>query len=101
MKLNPLQLMLDADIIVKFVILLLLTASVVCWGIIYQKILRFRRILKDNDGFMEFFDRHTSMEQINRHAMAASTTTHWPMFTAQVMPNLKKSGMAPALKVMC
>jgi biopolymer transport protein TolQ len=64
--------MLDADIIVKFVILLLLTASVVCWGIIYQKILRFRRILKDNDGFMEFFDRHTSMEQINRHAIAAN-----------------------------
>jgi biopolymer transport protein TolQ len=70
MKLNPLQLILDADIIVKFVILLLLIASVVCWGIIYQKILRFRRILKDNDGFMEFFDRHTNMEQINRHAMA-------------------------------
>jgi len=69
MKLNPFQLILDADIVVKFIILLLLAASVVCWGIIYQKILRFRRVLKDNDSFMDFFDRHTSMEQINRHAM--------------------------------
>lgn len=68
MKLNPFQLILDADIVVKFVILILLTASVVCWGIIYQKILRFRRILKDNESFMDFFDRHTSMEQIYRHA---------------------------------
>jgi biopolymer transport protein TolQ len=63
--------MLDADIVVKFVIFLLLAASVVCWGIIYQKILRFRRILKDNEGFMEFFETHNNMEQIYRMAQKA------------------------------
>lgn len=72
MKLNPFQLILDADIVVKFVIFLLLAASVVCWGIIYQKILRFKRILKDNDSFMEFFERHTNMEQIQRHAQSVN-----------------------------
>ncbi|MCC7459943.1 MAG: protein TolQ [Proteobacteria bacterium] len=68
MKLNPLQLILDADFVVKFVILVLLAASVGCWAIIYQKIQRFRRILKDNEDFMDFFETHNNMEQIYRHA---------------------------------
>lgn len=68
MKLNPFQLIFDADIVVKLVILALIAASIVCWGIIFQKILRFRRILKDNDSFMDFFETHTNMQEIYRTA---------------------------------
>lgn len=81
MKLNPFQLILDADIVVKLVILALLAASIVCWGIIFQKILWFRRILKDNAGFMEFFETHTNMQEIYRTAQNIKDSPVTNVFT--------------------
>jgi len=44
---SMLGLFLQADAIVKGVIVLLIAASVVCWGIIIDKIMRFRRLARD------------------------------------------------------
>jgi biopolymer transport protein TolQ len=63
MKLDPFRLILDADIVVKCVIFLLLAASFVCWAIIYQKIVQFRHILKDNQKFLDFYDQ-SSLDQV-------------------------------------
>lgn len=70
MKLNPFHLIWDADIVVKCVIALLLAASIISWGIIYQKVMRFRDILKSNQTFLDFFDTQSNLEQINRKAIA-------------------------------
>ena len=43
-NLSPWQLFLQADIIVKAVILLLIGASFWSWAIIFEKVMRFRRI---------------------------------------------------------
>lgn len=68
MKLNPFQLIWDADIVVKCVIALLLAASVFSWSIIIQKTLRFRKILKNNETFLDFFETQSNPEQISRRA---------------------------------
>ena len=68
MKLNPFHLIWDADIVVKCVIALLLAASVVSWGIIFQKVLRFRAILKNNELFLDFFETQNNLEQIYNRA---------------------------------
>lgn len=44
---SMLGLFLQADAIVKGVMILLIAASVVCWGIIIDKIMRFRRLSRD------------------------------------------------------
>ena len=44
---SMLGLFMQADAIVKGVMILLIAASVVCWGIIIDKIMRFRRLARD------------------------------------------------------
>src|SRR5688500_11174830 len=44
-------LFLQADVVVKFVMLLLLAASVWCWAIIFEKWIRVRRLNRQADAF--------------------------------------------------
>ena len=41
---SPLGMFIQADSVVKAVLILLLVASVWCWAIIFQKTLRYRRV---------------------------------------------------------
>lgn len=53
--LSPWQLFLQADIIVKAVIILLIACSFWSWTIIFEKITRFRRVFRDATNFETIF----------------------------------------------
>ncbi|HET8726937.1 MAG TPA: protein TolQ [Alphaproteobacteria bacterium] len=57
-------LFLQADIVVKFVMLLLLAASIWCWAIIFEKSMRLRRMKRDVEGFEETFWSGGSLEDL-------------------------------------
>ena len=58
------ELFLQADIVVKFVMLILLLASVWCWTIIIEKLFLSRRELKLADSFENEFWSGTSLDDI-------------------------------------
>jgi len=63
-KLDPLSLFLQADIIVKGVMVLLVLASVWCWGIIVDKMLRLRGLFKRADAFEDRFWSGGSLDDL-------------------------------------
>ena len=69
--LSILGLFVQADIIVQIVMVLLISASFWCWAIIFEKILRFRRLQGQADQFEEAFWSGGSLEElydgINEH----------------------------------
>jgi len=52
---DPMKLILEADIVVKGVIILLAVLSVVSWAIIIQKMLLFQKVRKNCEQFLDFF----------------------------------------------
>ena len=54
----------NADIIVQAVMLLLLAASVWCWAIIFDKLLRLRRVTRQADSFEDAFWSGKSLEDL-------------------------------------
>ena len=74
MKLNPLQLILDADIVVKFVIILLLASSVYSWSIMIQKFNLFRSILKSNPKYLLELESQPSMSEVARKMIRSADT---------------------------
>jgi len=57
-------LFLQADLVVKIVMLLLLLASVWCWAIIFNKLTLMRRVNRDADGFEDEFWSGGSLEDL-------------------------------------
>ena len=57
-------LFLQADVIVKFVMLLLLSASVWCWAIIFEKWIRVRRLNRAADAFEDSFWSGGSLDDL-------------------------------------
>ena len=51
--LSPLELFQQADLIVKSIIVLLILASLVSWGVIIDKLLRFKRLQRSAAGFTD------------------------------------------------
>jgi biopolymer transport protein TolQ len=62
--LSPWELFLQADIIVKVVILLLIAASFWSWAIIFEKSLRFRRVARQASAFETKFWSGGSLQQL-------------------------------------
>jgi biopolymer transport protein TolQ len=62
--LSMLGLFLRADIIVQAVMVGLLLASIWCWGIIFDKIVRLRRLNKKADSFEDKFWSGQSLDQL-------------------------------------
>jgi len=76
--LSLITLFLEADIVVKLVMLLLLAASVWVWAIVFEKLTSLRRANKDADAFEERFWSGGSLEDLYesegakpRHPIAA------------------------------
>ncbi|MGQ9371487.1 protein TolQ [Azospirillum sp. A39] len=57
-------LFMQADLIVKFVMVLLLAASVWCWAIVIEKVMRIRRLNAQADAFEESFWSGGSLDQL-------------------------------------
>src|SRR4051812_49166969 len=64
MKLDAWDLVLNAGMLVKFVLLMLLAFSIVSWAIILTKHLQLRRIYSSNASFLELFWKATSLDKI-------------------------------------
>ncbi len=62
--LSLITLFLQADIVVKFVMLLLVIASVWVWAIVFEKITTLRRVNKDADGFEDRFWSGGSLDEL-------------------------------------
>lgn len=78
-------LFLQADIVVKAVMILLILASFWCWAIIYEKQRRFRRLMKDADAFEDSFWAGGALEDLYDRVGARP---------ADPMESLFASGMA-------
>jgi biopolymer transport protein TolQ len=63
-SLSPIELFLQADIVVKSVMLILLLASVWCWAIIVDKYIRVKRVQSKADRFEESFWSGGSLEEL-------------------------------------
>ncbi len=57
-------LFLQADLVVKIVMILLVLASVWCWAIIFEKILRMKRLMRQAEEFEESFWSGGSIEDL-------------------------------------
>jgi biopolymer transport protein TolQ len=101
MKLNALKLIIDAGPIVKLVLLILASMSVVAWGIILQKARLLRRSIRSSEKFIEFFWAQKNMEAAYRKAESLSTAPVAAVFKAGYMEliNAPESKKAKDLKL--
>ena len=63
-SLSPWQLFLEADIIVKAVIILLIVCSFWSWAIIFEKVTRYRRVMRQATAFETMFWSGGSLQQL-------------------------------------
>ncbi len=68
MELNALKLILHADIVVKFVMTLLIAASIASWAIIFLKVRLLRRSRRNSEQFVDQFWSQRNMENVVRKA---------------------------------
>ncbi|OGP90645.1 MAG: protein TolQ [Deltaproteobacteria bacterium RBG_19FT_COMBO_43_11] len=73
---------LDAGLMVKFVLLLLLVFSVVSWAIIFLKLKYYRNIKKENDAFSSDYMRSNKLSDINLAAKKYKVSTNAEVFRA-------------------
>lgn len=77
---NIWQILLDSGLVVKFVLLLLVLASVLSWTIIWQKYKELKAVTDANDKFNEFFRKSNSITDIHREASENNDSTMSLMF---------------------
>ncbi|MCL2779568.1 MAG: MotA/TolQ/ExbB proton channel family protein [Polyangiaceae bacterium] len=70
-RLDPVQLVLQASIPVKFVLVLLVAFSILCWVIIVAKALHLMRARSDSEKFMRAFDSAGSLDALAQKGLAA------------------------------
>lgn len=79
-SLNIWQILWESGIVVKFVLLLLLSASVLSWTIILQKYKELKLINEMNEKFGQFFRTSSSLAEIHREAVETADSTTSLMF---------------------
>jgi biopolymer transport protein TolQ len=79
---DSLSLFLNADIVVKVVMIGLMLASVWCWAIIIDKTIRYRRIRWQMDRFEKVFWSGQSLEDLYRQLSSRATTAMAAVFVA-------------------
>ncbi|WP_193717231.1 protein TolQ [Sneathiella sp. P13V-1] len=65
-NLSMFDLFLQADIVVKIVMIVLILASFWCWAIIIDKVLRFRKVTQQSDDFEQDFWSGGNLEDLYR-----------------------------------
>ncbi|MBS2019857.1 MAG: MotA/TolQ/ExbB proton channel family protein [Deltaproteobacteria bacterium] len=70
-KLDPVALVLHASIPVKVVIVVLIAFSLLCWIVIFAKMLHLSRARGDSEKFLKAFDRADSLEGLAKEGLAA------------------------------
>jgi len=62
------NLIVQADIIVQFVILLMISASMISWAIIFDKFIKFKILIHRSDRFEDAFENNVPLEEIFNQA---------------------------------
>lgn len=75
-----LGMVLDAGLMVKFVLLVLLVFSVVSWAIIFVKYKYYRKIKKENDEFRADYLKSNSLSEVNTAAQKYKMSTNAEIF---------------------
>src|SRR5262245_27444674 len=70
-KLDPVQLVLNASVPVKAVLVILVLFSVACWIVIGAKWLHLRRARGESLRFLKVFDQAPSLEGVAQHGLDA------------------------------
>jgi biopolymer transport protein TolQ len=78
--LNIWQILLESGLVVKFVLLILVMASVLSWTIIWQKYKELKIVVDANEKFNDFFKKSNSITDINREAIENHDSTMSLMF---------------------
>jgi biopolymer transport protein TolQ len=79
-SLNIWEILWQSGIVVKFVLLLLLLASVLSWTIILQKYKELKIVIEANEKFHHFFKSSSSLSDIHREASENHASTMSLMF---------------------
>lgn len=79
---NPVKLILEADIVVKAVIILLILLSIISWAIIIQKMLLFRKVSENIEKFMTYFQGQTHVDPLVETSQNATLNPLASMFLA-------------------
>lgn len=69
-RLDPMQLVLHASIPVKAVIVVLVAFSLVCWVVIFAKMLHLSRARGDSDRFIKAFDQAGSLDGLAQQGLS-------------------------------
>jgi electron transfer flavoprotein alpha subunit len=64
LSLGPWSLITDAGPLVKFILLLLFAASILCWGVIFLKLRLIRGARSENRGFLDLFWNSRNLEEV-------------------------------------
>ena len=98
-EVSMLSLFLQADIVVKIVMIGLLFASVWCWAIIFEKIVSYRRTRGRMDQFEKVFWSGHSLEELYQSLSARTNHAMAALFVA-AMREWKRSHETGALSMM-
>jgi biopolymer transport protein TolQ len=79
-SLNIWQILWESGVVVKFVLLILVMASVLSWTIIWQKYKELHTLSKANDKFSDFFRKSNSISDIHKEATENIDSTMSLMF---------------------
>lgn len=88
--------LLDASLAVKIVILILVSLSILCWGIGWTKYQEFKLIKSSNKEFDDLFWKSNSLDDLYEKVPATTTSSHGKVFRA-AYTEMKKIADSPLL----
>lgn len=88
--------LLDASPAVKLVILILVSLSIVCWGIAWTKYQEFKVLAKSNADFDHLFWKSNSLDDLFDKVPSTTTSSHAKVFRA-AYAEMKKIADSPLL----
>ncbi len=81
-QLDILQIILDAGLVVQGVLLILLLASIISWGVIFYKWSQFKRLQEENEEFLERYEQSDSLKELANFSSEESDAMYASLFTS-------------------
>lgn len=95
-KMSGIDAILHASVIVQLVILILVSLSILCWGIAFNKYKDFKKIKESNELFDSIFWKTTSLDEMFAKVDEFKNSTHARLFKA-AYTEMKKIADSPLL----
>ena len=92
-KVGGLDALLQASFIVQIVILILISLSILCWGIAYGKYSEFKSLKTENQKFNEFFWKASSLDDVFDKIEKFKNSSHARLFKAAYAEMKKTSDL--------